>query len=229
MTTLMNVYVNTVRNACRIGDDARRRSEARRTIKLFLASNATTPVSDSMVPDYLINDNMVDRFFGIEPPQFRSTTEFDMIIEEIERAYVLGLFFSALSSSVVVIERLLNTARMELHKLVPNKKKRLWGKGPTNDWQPNIDALLEWQYLSTDLAQELSELYDVRCRYLHSGNASGVVVDSLRAVIAAYRLLGEIIGFPPRLFQYGNFGIECLDYNDPLVRVFYSPIIVNGS
>ena len=64
-----------------------------------------------MVPDYMINDSMIDRYLAIEPPQQRSTTDFDMIVEEIERSYVLGFFFSALSASVVTIERMLNTAR----------------------------------------------------------------------------------------------------------------------
>jgi hypothetical protein len=220
---LIQCYVNTARNACRITDEVRRRSEARSTLKLFLAANATGPVSDSMVPDYLVNEAMIDRFFAIEPPQFRSTTAFDAVIEEIERAYVFGMFFSALSASVVVIERMLNTTRIELHKLVTQKKKELWDKGPTNSWQPNIDALVEWKYLSTELAEELSELYDVRGNYLHSGNTATIPTDSLRAVKAAYALLGEIIGFPPRLFRFGNSGLECLDETDPLVQVFYAP------
>lgn len=117
-----------------------------------------------MVPDFLVNEPMVDRFFAIEPPNLRSTTEFDTIIEEIERTYVLGLYFSALAASVVVIERLLNTARIELHQFVSEKKKELWDKGPTNSWQPNIDALAEWKYVSTELAKELTELYEIRCR-----------------------------------------------------------------
>jgi hypothetical protein len=89
MTALLNMYVNTLRNACRVGDETGRRAEARRTVKLFLASNAAMPTSDSMVPDYLVNGAMIDRFFAIEPPQFRGATQFDSIIEEIERAYVL--------------------------------------------------------------------------------------------------------------------------------------------
>ncbi len=33
------------------------------------------------------------------------------------------------------------------------KVKHLWNKGSTNDWQPNIDALVGWKYLSDDLAK----------------------------------------------------------------------------
>jgi hypothetical protein len=217
----MNIYLNTTRNALRIGDEARRRAETLRTVKLFLAANASTPVSDEMIPDYLVNTSMIDRFFEIEPPQFRGTTEFDSIIEEIERSYVMGLFFSALSASVVSIERMLNTARIRLHEHSLPKLKNLWGKGATNEWQPNIEALAAWKYVSVDLANELSALYTIRCQYLHTGDISTVREDSLRAVKAAYWLLNELIGFPPRLFRLSNFGWECIDPDDAVAKTFY--------
>jgi hypothetical protein len=136
---------------------------------------------DSAVPDYPVTDSMIDRFLEIEPPAVRSTAEFDMIIEEIEQTYVLGSFFSALSASVVASGRMLNAARIGLHKLIASKIKELWDKGATNDWQPNIDALVEWKYLSEDVTQELSAVNEIRCRYLHSGPITTVAVDSLRA------------------------------------------------
>jgi hypothetical protein len=223
MAILMNLYVNTTRNMCKlIGDDSRRRSEARRTVKLFLAPRDAS-MSDAMVPDYMVSDSMVDRYLAIEPPVMRGTTEFDLIIEEIERSYVLGLFFSALSGAVVTTERLLNTARIRLHEHVSPKVKELWKKDSTNDWQPNINALLNWKYLSTELAEELPRVYEIRCRYLHSGVVSTVERDSLRAIRAAYHLLNEFIGFPARLFKLGDFCVECLNPGDPLVRAFYAP------
>jgi hypothetical protein len=195
MPALMNVYINTSRNAFRHGDPNRRRVGAARSVKLFLATNASGIISDEMVPDYMINDSIIDRYLAIEPPQQRSTTDFDMIVEEIERSYVLGFFFSALSASVVTIERMLNTARIQLHPHCSPKIKELWDKGPTNDWQPNIDALVKWKYISDDLSKELGLLFDVRCQYLHTGDLSTVVDDSLRAVNAAYRLLTLLSGY----------------------------------
>jgi hypothetical protein len=177
-----------------------------------------------MVPDHLVSDSMVDRFLEIEPPTLRATGEFDTVIEEIERTYVLGALFSALSASVVTTERILNTARIELHKLVRPKIKQLWGKAATNDWHPNIEALAKWKYLSEDLANELCAVYQIRCAYLHSGDTATVATDSLRSIKATYRLLSEIIGFPPRLFKVGSV-VECLDPTDPLVQVFYKPCV----
>lgn len=129
---MMNLYINTTRNMCRMGDEPRRRAEARRTVKLFLVPrDAGMPISNAMVPDHLVSEAMIDRFLEIEPPQVRGTTDFDAIIEEIERAYVLGAFFSALSVSVVTIERMLNTARIELHKLSSPKLPKLWNRQST--------------------------------------------------------------------------------------------------
>jgi hypothetical protein len=229
MPSFMKAHINATRNGCRFWDEMQQRAEARRHLKLFLAPRDAA-MSDAMVPDYLVSESMIDRYFAIEPPLMRSTTEFDPIIGEIETAYVLGLFFSALSASVVTIERLLNTARIELHQHVSPKIKALWNKDSTNDWQPNIDALSSWKYVSDELAEELPKIYGIRCHYLHSGDIATVEVDSLQAVRAAYRLLNELIGFPSRLFRLGTSGgWECLDPQDPLVRVFYTPNAVQES
>lgn len=115
---------------------------------------------------------------------------------------------------------MLNVARMEIHKLASPKIARLWNKRETNDWEPNIEALAKWKYLSENIAKELIAVYGVRCQYLHSGDTSNVRADSLRAANAAYSLLNELIGFPSRLFKIGSV-IECRNPSDPLVKVFY--------
>ena len=83
---------------------------------LLVPDNNSDPISDSMVPDYFVTDDMVERFLEISPPTASIIPEFQEIINEIERSYVTGQFFSATSSANVAIERLLNFARIELHK-----------------------------------------------------------------------------------------------------------------
>src|SRR5258708_6444901 len=122
------IYLNTNGNIRYFQDPAFRDSEARKRIKFFLApDDADVIVSDEMVPDYLVSGSMVERFLCVEPPLMRSILEFDTIIKEIERTYVLGAFVSAVSNSVVTIERLLNVARIELHHHASPKIKQLWG------------------------------------------------------------------------------------------------------
>jgi len=179
---------------------------------------------DSLVPDDLVTDAMVDRYLAIRPPLYRITPAFDPIIEEIERTYVLGHTFSSIASSVVVIERMLNEARIQLHKHESPKLKQLWGKGPMNDWAPNINALRQWNYIQPSLADELLTVYEIRCRYLHSGSIDKPEVDSTRCVTAAFNVLTEFIGFPDRLFRIGST-IECIDKSHPLFEVFYKPAL----
>jgi hypothetical protein len=174
-----------------------------------------------MIPDYLVTASMVDRFLAIDPPAFRVLSAFDTIIEEIERTYVVGLPFSALSAAVVTIERVLNEARIRLHQFVTPKIEDLWRKGPLNNWEGNIAALDKWGYLPSGLPQELRELFTIRCRYLHSGPTAAVEADTLRAVNGAYNLLRALVGFPVRLFEFGAT-ISCLNEQDPLFRVFYA-------
>lgn len=134
MAQFLTINVNMVRNGVRRGNAEFQRSEARKYIKLFLVPRDAS-MFDRDIPDYLITDSMIDRFLAIEPPMFRALLEFDLIIDEIERAYVLGLFFSALSASVVSIERLLNKARIGLHRYASPKIKKLWNKDALSDWQ----------------------------------------------------------------------------------------------
>jgi len=216
--------VNTTRGAIRgHPDEGFRRAEARKHVRLFLAPrDAGLIISDSMVPDYLVTDSMVDRFLTIDPPEFRVPSTFDAVIEEIERTYVIGLSFSALSAAVVTIERVLNEARIRLHEHVTPKIKELWQKGPLNEWEGNIAALEKWGYLPTGLPVELRELFTIRCQYLHSGQITSLEADALRAVNAAYKLLRSLIGFPSTFFEFAAT-IQCRDQQDPLFKVFYAP------
>jgi len=215
----LTIEVNFTRNAIRAVPEALKRTEARKMVKMFFVIDML--LTDNLIPDYLVSESMIDRYLAIEPPHFCALTEFHQIITEIERAYVLGLFFSALSSSVVAIERVLNMARIALHKDVIPKFKELWNKDAVPDWERNIEALVAWKYLSDDLGKELADLYKtVRCPYLHSQPIPTLERDCLRAIKAVYRLLDEILGFPARLFKIGG-EITCLMPNDPLARTFY--------
>src|SRR2546425_1337462 len=132
---------------------------------------------------------MVKRFLEIRPPIAAVIPEFQSIIDEIEHAYVLGYPFAALSASCVSTERLLNLARIQLHKHHP-KIKDLWNKGPLNEWDGNIEALEQWGYFDAALSVELKWVFrNIRCKYLHSGEITDLASDALRAVQAAYRVL----------------------------------------
>lgn len=102
------------------------------------------PMFDSQVPDHLVSDQMVERYLQLSPPIAAVIPEFQRIIDEIERTYVIGAFFATVSASCVTTERLLNMARIELHQYHP-KIKSLWDKGPSNSWDENIDALATWR------------------------------------------------------------------------------------
>ena len=180
-------------------------------------------MSDDQVPDHLVSEDMVDRYLALIPPIFAVIPEFQSVINEIERAYVRGLYFSAVSSGCVAIERMLNLARIELHHHHP-KIKELWGKGASNSWGPNIDALLKWGYLDERFAAELSTLYEeVRNAYLHSSPLGDLEANALRTANAAYKLIGIFLGFPPDLFRFNNGQLECTNNADPRFVVFYQP------
>jgi len=215
MQTYFTLHLDATRGDIKsIQDVAFQRRKARTHIKLSLVPPGNDQIiTEEMIPDFLVTDQMVDRWLQIEPPTFRVTSDFDPIFEAIEDAYVTGEFFSALAAAVVTVERILNTARMDLHPHPSiSKISGLWGKGPTNDWEPNISALLKWGYLSQDLVDELRQLFGVRCNYLHSGSLARLETDSFRAIDVAYRLLKELVGFPAHLFGMENGSLKILGH-----------------
>src|SRR5215203_2655317 len=116
--------------------------------------------------------------------------EFQLVIDEIEKSYVRGMFFSTVAASCVAMERMLNLARIKLHSYHP-KIKKLWGKEATDSWEPNIDALQHWKYVDDPFAAELRNLYkNVRCGYLHSAFIAQPQADAIRSASAAYKLIG---------------------------------------
>jgi hypothetical protein len=179
-------------------------------------------VSDREVPDLLVSESMVRRFIEIEPPMAAVIPDFQRIVNEIERSYVLGSFFSALSSACVSSERLLNLTRIKLHPHLP-KIKKLWNKGALDSWEPNINALEYWGYVDATLASELRAVYrEIRCPYLHSGDITNLEADAVRTVKASYKLLSTMLGFPSDLFRIAG-EIQCLNENDPRFVELYRP------
>ncbi len=223
--TYFTVNLNIGRNSIRhITDPAFRASEARKAVKFFLApSDGTVAISDSMIPDVLVTDSMSERYLEIEPPEFCVAPDFQPIIDDIERAYVLGLHFSALSAACVMIERLINAVRIGLHRFHPDTFPDLKEKGPIDNWKKNIDALVAWEYLQEDsFTGDLRSLWYTRSKYLHAGPLDELKADAARSVCIAYALLKKFLGFPDELFEITS-GIACKNLSHPIVQVFYIP------
>ncbi len=221
----MWVFINCIRNPILAMPAALQKRAAMREAKMFVVPKALRSgiFVDSEVSDKLVSDEMGERFLEITPPVFRLIPDFDLVINEIEQSYVIGNDFSALSASCVVIEGLLNKARIDLHKH-HKPIKRLWKKGPINDWLPNIDALKVWGYLDDAFASELSDVYrNIRCTYLHCGPLQCLRQHARRVIAAAYKLMTIFIGFPEDLFSWQNGGPVCKNEAEPRFLEFYKP------
>jgi len=229
MAKRIQVFLNCTRNNILALPAGLRKTEAMKEAKIFVvAKSLRRGIFDDDIPDKLVSEEMAERYLEIVPPVFSVIIPaYQSIVNEIEQSYVIGNDFSALSASCVVIERLLNQARIALHRHHEDKVvKGLWGKGPTNDWDPNIDALREWGYLDAAFASELSNIYrEIRCRYLHCGEIQSLRENARRAIAAAYRLMSVIIGFPEDLFEWKHGAPVCKNEGDARYLEFYKPFI----
>jgi hypothetical protein len=227
MAKQIPVFLNCARNAILAMHPAVQKAEAMKDVKMLIVPKALRRgIFDKDIPNVLVSEEMAERYLEITPPVFSLIIpDYQSIVDEIEQSYVIGNDFSALSASCVVIERLLNRARFDLHKHHKDKVvKKLWNKDAVNEWHPNINALREWGYLNDAYASELSGVYrDVRCSYLHSGEIQNMRQDALRAITAAYKLMIIFIGFPEDLFSLINGGLACKNKDDPRFLEFYKP------
>jgi hypothetical protein len=225
MAKSIPVFINTGRNRVLAMPVAVRKAAAMEEVKMLLVPQALRrAIWDREIPLSLVSEEMAERYLDITPPVlYLLVPDLHSVIQEIEQSYVIGNDFSAASASCVVIERLLNRARIDLHehhKVI----KELWGKGATDGWGQNIKALREWNYLDDSFASELSSIYhDIRCTYLHSGPIKSLREDARRAVNAAYKLMTMFIGFPEDLFELVGGGPKCKNENDPRFLKFYKP------
>ena len=224
MAKMIRVFLNCTRNAILAMPPAIQTQMAMKEVKMFVVPKALrNAILDTNIPDVLVSKEMAERYLEITPPVFSLIPDFQLVINEIEQSYVIGNDFSALSASCVVIERLLNQTRIALHKHHKVIKK-LWGKGPKNEWYPNIEALKEWGYLDDTFASELSDIYrEIRCRYLHTGLLQCLRSDARRTITAAYKLMTIFVGFPEDLFSLSGGAPTCKNQNDPRFMEFYKP------
>lgn len=220
------IFLYGSRNGIRAFPADRREAEARRAVKMFvLPRRPEAAMFDHQVPDGLITQAMVERYLQLDPPFATVNQEFQDVIREIDYTYVHGVFFSTVSASCVTIERVLNLARIALHPHCA-KIKELWGKGPSNEWYENIEALTRWGYIDAELANELRTIYrEIRCRYLHSGEIRDLAGDALKSARAAYRVLGLFVGFPSDLFTFVDGRLACTNEGDPRYVALYLPHI----
>lgn len=226
MAKIINLFLNCGRNAFSAMPPAIQKAAAMKDAKMLVVPKALRrEIFDNDIPDKLVSEEMAERYLEITPPVFSLIPDYQLVINEIEQSYVIGNDFSALSASCVVIERLLNQARIALHKHHKDKVvNKLWNKDAVNGWYPNIDALRKWDYLDDAFASELSDIYcEVRCRYLHCGKIQCLRKDARRSVAAAYRLMTIFIGFPEDLFSFINGGPACKNDTDPRFLEFYKP------
>jgi len=120
--------MNTTRNVVRAIFAGNELEGARMHAKMLLVPIGNTHTgSANDIPDFLVSKQIAQRFLDVEPPIFMVMPEYDQIIREIEKTYVLGLDFCALASACVAIERTLNLARIKLHKHHPKLKDHIRG------------------------------------------------------------------------------------------------------
>ena len=226
----MEIHLNCTRNAVSNLPPAVQKAEAMKEVKMFVVPKSLKRglLIDNVIPNELVSEEMAERYLEITPPVFSLILpDFQSVINEIEQSYVIGNDYSAIATSCIAIESLLNYARIKLHKHHP-KISKLYNRAATNDWLLNIDALKQWGYFDDVFASELSDIYKkVRCKYLHIGQSRNLRKNALRAITAAYRLMTIFIGFPEDLFSWKTGSPickpVCKNEADPRFLEFYKP------
>jgi len=143
--------------------------------------------------------NLID----MGPKPFSILAFHNKFFEQIRRAFIMGSYYPALTSSCALGERILNhlvrTLREDF-KSTPEYKK-IYRKDSFANWDVPINTLESWQVLLPDVVKAFQDLLELRRRSIHFDPA--VDQDDRPLALQAIKYLSKIIGT-----QFSAFGSQ---------------------
>ena len=181
-------------------------------------------------------DEKFKRYMELEKPVLSVVEEHSYLLEDICNSYISGYFYSALTGSCCLGERIFNNIifkTMDDFKSSPHYKE-VYGKGSIIDWDLAIKILFDWKIIDDELKKKYLRLKTLRHESVHYQKKNQ---DAKQMSLEAINLINFIIS---RLFGIDQQRKDILLYFDvpgeifikkesesnPLVKAFYVPCSV---
>lgn len=114
-------------------------------------------------------DGKFDRWLSFPKPVLSVVHEHTELLEDIEKAYVGGALYSALTGACCLGERIFNQIIINIRDdyRAHLQYKQVYRKGSINDWDLGIDTLKAWDVLETGTEKKYRRLAKIRNDSVH--------------------------------------------------------------
>ena len=172
-------------------------------------------------------DGKLSRFREIAPPWASVDWGHLDYEQEVFDAYVFGSFYSALTGICCLTEALLNTliGKLQTHYKASSYYKQVQGKDWIQNWDLLIEALEDWNVVTTEQVKTLDSLKNLRNDAVHFSRLHDVEDAARRAMNLYTALIGELFGpHSENVFWCpGEIYIRKEREKDPFVQEFILP------
>ena len=115
------------------------------------------------------SDAKFERWLSIPKPPISVVGEHTHLLEDIERAYVAGGLYSALTGACCLGERIFNQIILRTRESFKGHPhyKHVYRHGSINDWDLGIDTLKQWEVITDDTEKKYRRLHTLRNETVH--------------------------------------------------------------
>jgi len=175
-------------------------------------------------------DNKFNRYSSFKPPGLRIIVEYHTLLQEIEDAYVHGLYYPAVTSACCLGERIFNIIILNLREYYKHSDhfKRLYKKESFGDWEKSIKILSDWKVIdSKEIKNKYLELAEVRHNVIHFNKLEDIESKAKRTLEIIYDITAYLFGVGHRsdiyLWGQGEIYIKKNSEETPFVKKMILP------
>ncbi|WP_439150461.1 hypothetical protein [Sulfitobacter sp.] len=175
-------------------------------------------------------DAKVENFTALKTKPFSTLSYHNHFFNQVRQAYIVGAYYPALVGACALGERILNHLIIDLRDFYSStpEYQKVYRKKSFDNWDVPIDALLAWNVLLPDVAEEFRLLKLLRHRSIHFNleTYSAHKEDSLAAILHIRKIIECQFGSHGQQpwFIRGTKGQQFIAReweDDPFVQTYY--------
>lgn len=172
------------------------------------------------------------RWISIPKPVLSVVGEHSYLLQDIEDAYILGSFYSALTGACCLGERIFNQIILNTKEFYRStmEYKTIYRKDSINDWNLGINTLVAWGIIKTETEIKFRQLGELRNASVHfqkkEQDLEKLAVESIRLVNLIVSDLFELKKEKDFLIWFevpGELYLKKEAEEKPFIKAFFIP------
>jgi len=134
-------------------------------------------------------EQKIKRYLSFRPPSLRIITEYHNLLQEIEDSYIYGLYYSTVTSSCCLGERIFNILILKLKNYYKESEcyKHIYAKESFDNWDKSIKMLWDWKVITSEDAMiKYKKLTAIRHGFIHFSKLEDIEQKALETLRIIY-------------------------------------------